>query len=105
MLKMTSCALFFRTDNLDTPFEEGIESLTRIILKVALVTFDKPFELSKELLNRTEVRRVWWQIYQLHARISAHLHNLLRMMEGCIIYHNYGLGLWPSSVMLKKFSD
>jgi hypothetical protein len=58
MLKMTSCAVFFRTNNFNTPFEEGIKSLARIISKVALVTFNKALELSEELLNRIKVRRV-----------------------------------------------
>lgn len=105
MLKMTSCALFFRTNSFDTPFEEGIKSLTRIIFKVALVTFDKAFELGKEFLNRIEIRRVWWQIYQFHTSICTHLRNLFRMMERCIIHHKNGLGFRPSSAVLKKFSN
>jgi hypothetical protein len=38
MLKMTSYAVFFRIDNFNTPFEEEIKSLTRIIYKVAPIT-------------------------------------------------------------------
>jgi hypothetical protein len=39
MLKMTSYAVFFRTNNFNTPFEEGIKSLAGIIFKVAPVLF------------------------------------------------------------------
>ena len=50
MLKIISCAVFFRTNNSNTPFEEGIKSLVGIILKVPPVTFDKTLELSEEPL-------------------------------------------------------
>jgi hypothetical protein len=38
MLKVTSYAAFFRIDNFNTPFEEGIKSLTRIIFKVTPIS-------------------------------------------------------------------
>jgi len=51
MPKMASGTLFFHTNNLDAPFEEGIEYLIGIF-KVVPVTFNEAFEFSKELFDR-----------------------------------------------------
>lgn len=51
---MASSTIFFRTDNIDTPFEECIKSLIGISFIVTRVTHNEAFELSKKEKLRIE---------------------------------------------------
>lgn len=55
---MASSILFLRTDHIYAPFEEDVKFLVGIFFIVTAVPPNEIFELSKELLNRVQVRRV-----------------------------------------------
>jgi hypothetical protein len=70
---MTSSTLFFCTDHINTPSKKDIKALIGVYFIIALVAFNKGFELSEKLFNRIQVRRVGWQIDQFYLCIYTYL--------------------------------
>lgn len=65
--EVSLCAVPSCTNDVNTPFEEVIESLIWVFFVGLPIPPDESLELSKELLDRIQVWRIWRQIHQLYA--------------------------------------
>lgn len=63
MPKMVYCTLFACTHTADTPLKEVVEILNRTVRIGLPTSLNEILKLGKKLLNRIQIRRVWWQIY------------------------------------------
>ena len=60
MTEMADCTPFSRSNSFNTPLEESIEVLVRALFIPSLVAPNECFQLGEKLLDRIQIRRVWW---------------------------------------------
>jgi hypothetical protein len=100
--KVASCAILSLTHNVDTPPQKHIEALSWRFFEYLPALLDESLQFRKELFNRVEARRVRRQIEQRHTSFLAHLPQLIRLVERCIVQHKHRVSVRPRAAMLQK---
>jgi hypothetical protein len=102
MPKMTLSATLSPSYYVYTLLQKCSEVLLGVTFELVLLLLDKSLEFCKELFDWVEVGGIRRQIQQLDASFTAHLFNLLTVMEGSVVYDEDRVLRWVWLTMVKQ---